>query len=463
MRNFLRFLLLRFAMMLPVSSSFAQVSISPDNTGPDPSAMLDVKSSAMGVLIPRMTHAQLAAIPDPAEGLMVFCTDFGSGSLSIFTDGEWKAFSMNCMSPAAPTAAANLATRTQITWNWNVVPYSTGYRWSAVNDFNAATEMGTVTTITESGFSGGISYTRYVWAYNSCGGSVATTLVQSTEPPIPPTVVTSPVTSVGLTTASSGGNITDDGAAPVTERGVCWSTSPNPLSTGDHTTDGAGSGTFSSNLTGLSEGELYYVRAYATNSAGTAYGNEVSFTTSISDIDGNIYKTVKIGSQIWMAQDMKTTKLNDGTLIPNGFSYTGPSYLWYNNNIANKDPYGALYNILAVNSNKLAPAGWHVASDAEWEELVAYLGGRPAAIVKIKEAGTEHWQSPNTGATNESGFTALPGGFYQSGSFIYLGEWAHWWTAPNARYISVDYLSTALGNGGFPGSYYAFSVRCIKD
>lgn len=164
-----------------------------------------------------------------------------------------------------------------------------------------------------------------------------------------------------------------------------------------------------------------------------------------------------------MAQDLKTTKLNDGTLIPNGFSYTGPSYLWYNNDIANKEPYGALYNILAVNSNKLAPAGWHVASDAEWEELVAYLGGRPAAIVKIKEAGTEHWQSPNTGATNESGFTALPGGFYQSGSFIYLGEWAHWWTAPNARYISVDYLSTALGNGGFPGSYYAFSVRCIKD
>ena len=296
-------------MIIPVITSFAQVSISPDNTAPDPSAMLDVKSSVMGVLIPRMTHAQLAAIPDPAEGLMVFCTDFGSGSLSIFIDGEWKTFSINCMSPAAPEAAAHLATRTQITWNWNQVPYSTGYRWSAVNDYDAATEMGTVTTMTESGLLGGISYTRYVWAYNACGGSVATTLVQATEPPVVATVGTSPVTSVGLTTASSGGNITDDGAAPVTVRGVCWGTSPNPVSTGDHTTDGAGSGTFVSNLTGLSAGTLYYVRAYATNSAGTAYGNEVSFTTSISDIDGNIYKTVKIGSQIWMVENLKTTKV----------------------------------------------------------------------------------------------------------------------------------------------------------
>ena len=456
-------MLLGFAIIIPVITSFAQVSISPDNTGPDPSAMLDVKSSDLGVLIPRMTHAQLAAIQDPAEGLMVFCTDFGSGSLTIFIDGEWKAFSINCMSPPAPGAAAHLATRTQITWNWNPVPYSTGYRWSADNNYTTATVMGTVTTMTESGFMGGVSYTRYVWADNACGGSVSTALVQATEPPIVATVETSPVTSVGLTTAESGGNVTDDGAAPVTERGVCWGTSPNPVSTGSHTSDGTGSGTFVSNLTGLSEGTLYYVRAYATNSAGTGYGNEISLTTSISDIDGNIYTTVQIGSQIWMAQDLKTTKLNDGTLITNGFSYSGPSYLWYNNDIANKEPYGALYNILAVNSNRLAPSGWHVASDAEWEAMIAYLGGAAVAGGKMKEAGTEHWQSPNTGATNESGFTALPGGFYQSGVFRYFGTWAHWWTTPNGRYAVASHESTTTGVPGFPGNYYAFSVRCIKD
>jgi uncharacterized protein (TIGR02145 family) len=463
MRNFLRFTLLGFAILILVMPSFAQVSISNDNTVPDPSSMLDIKSSTMGLLIPRMTHAQLAAIADPAEGLMVFCTDCGSGSLSIFTDGDWKTFSMNCMSPAAPAAAAHLATRTQITWNWNPVPYSTGYRWSADDNYATATVMGTETTMTESGLLGGVSYTRYVWADNACGGSVSTALVQATEPPIVATVETSPVTSVGLTTASSGGNVTDDGAAPVTERGVCWGTSPNPVSTGSHTTDGTGSGTFVSNLTGLSEGTLYYVRAYATNSAGTAYGNEISLTTSISDIDGNIYKTVKIGSQIWMVENYKTTRFNDGTLISNTLSFSVPGYLWFNNAISNKEPYGALYNWPAAGNVLLAPPGWHIASYAEWEALVAYLGGAAVAGGKMKETGTDHWLSPNVGATNEAGFSALAGGYYENGpGFINFGSWGHWWTTPTGRYTALTNDNTLFYGGSNPGMYY-FSVRCIKD
>jgi uncharacterized protein (TIGR02145 family) len=281
--------------------------------------------------------------------------------------------------------------------------------------------------------------------------------------PVLSTVITTAISSITSTSATAGGNVASDGGALATARGVCWSTSPNPVSTGSHTTDGTGSGTFVSNLTGLSEGSLYYVRAYSTNSAGTAYGSEISFTTSISDIDGNIYKTVKIGSQIWMVENLKTTKLNDGTLIPNEFSYSIPSYLWYDNTISNKEPYGALYNWYAASNAKLAPSGWHVASYVEWEAMVVYLGGAPDAMGKLKETGTEHWQSPNTGATNEVGFTALPGGYYQSGSFIRIGTWAHWWTGLDARYTAASYDSSLFMGGPFPGSYYAFSVRCIKD
>lgn len=280
--------------------------------------------------------------------------------------------------------------------------------------------------------------------------------------PVVSTVITTAISSITATSAISGGNVVSDGGALVTARGVCWSTSPNAVSTGSHSTDGSGTGTFVSNLTGLSEGTLYYVRAYATNSAGTAYGNEISLTTSISDIDGNIYKTVKIGSQIWMVENLKTTKLNDGTLMPNTFSYSEPSYLWYNNAIANKEPYGALYNLYAANSDKLAPSGWHVASYAEWMAMVDYLGGTAEAGGKLKETGTAHWQSPNTGATNEVGFTALPGGFY-NGSFIEILNWGHWWTTPDARYTAISYNSSLFQGGAYPGSTYAFSVRCLKD
>jgi uncharacterized protein (TIGR02145 family) len=122
-----------------------------------------------------------------------------------------------------------------------------------------------------------------------------------------------------------------------------------------------------------------------------------------------------------------------------------------------------LYNWYAASNAKLAPSGWHVASYVEWEAMVVYLGGAPDAMGKLKETGTEHWQSPNTGATNEVGFTALPGGYYQSGSFIRIGTWAHWWTGLDARYTAASYDSSLFMGGPFPGSYYAFSVRCIKD
>jgi len=155
---------------------------------------------------------------------------------------------------------------------------------------------------------------------------------------------------------------------------------------------------------------------------GTAYGTQVSFTTlmsgQFSDIDGNVYNTITIGTQIWMKENLKTTKYNDGSSIPLVTDNTAwinlstPGYCWYNNDAATyKSAYGAMYNWYTVNTGKICPPNWHVPTDTQWETLITYLGGKIIAGGKMKETGTAHWTSPNIGATNETGFTALPGGY----------------------------------------------------
>ena len=292
-----------------------------------------------------------------------------------------------------------------------------------------------------------------------------------------PTVVTNSISSITETSAQSGGNVTSDGGATVTTRGVCWSTSENPQLSDSYTTDGSGTGSFTSNITGLSPYITYYVRAYATNIHGTAYGLQYSFFTflyysTISDYDGNVYNTVKIGGQIWMAENLKTTKYNNGTDIPlvtdntAWANLTTPAYCWYNNNSSYKDTYGALYNWYTVNTGNLCPSGWHVPSDAEWTTLIDYLGGEPGG--KLKETDTTHWHSPNIGATNESGFTALPGGVRDvSGMFGNIGYYGYWWSATEdgtdlAWYRDMTY------NGSYVARYnthkkLGFSVRCVRD
>ena len=134
-----------------------------------------------------------------------------------------------------------------------------------------------------------------------------------------------------------------------------------------------------------------------------------------TDIDGNVYHTVTIGTQIWMVENLKTTRYNDGSPIPfvtdssSWSNLTTPGYCWYNNDTTNKNTYGALYNWFAVNTGKLAPTGWHVPTDDEWTTLTTYLGGESIAGGKLKETGTTHWRTPNAGATNEIGFTASSG------------------------------------------------------
>jgi uncharacterized protein (TIGR02145 family) len=195
----------------------------------------------------------------------------------------------------------------------------------------------------------------------------------------------------------------------------------------------------------------------------------------VKDIDGNSYNTVVIGTQTWMAENLKVTHLNDGTIISlnvaNPFGGTGSAlYCWLNNDEGNKDIYGALYDWYTMNTGKLCPSGWHVPSETEWNTIASFLGSNVAGD-KLKEAGTVHWASPNTGATNETGFTALPGGMRVGGEPVLFhgnpGSSGYWWGTThwvfalqsNSDGSSVVMAETLMDWYGAIG----LSVRCVKD
>lgn len=183
----------------------------------------------------------------------------------------------------SPLAGNHVTTQNQITWNWNPVQGASGYKWNTLNDFVTATDLGTASSTTESNLTCSNFYTRYLWAYNFCGNSSATTLItQTSSCPGYPSVITSGTTTITQTTAISGGNVLSDGGSIVLFRGVCWDTAAIPTINDPHTTDGDGLGSFTSNLTGLAANTLYFVRAYALNLNATAYGNEVTFATQPS-------------------------------------------------------------------------------------------------------------------------------------------------------------------------------------
>jgi uncharacterized protein (TIGR02145 family) len=336
----------------------------------------------------------------------------------------------------------------------------------------------------------GTDYYVRAYATNNSGTAYGNELTFRTTAVIP-TLTTTDISNKTQTSAMSGGNITSDGGSPVTARGVCWSTSQNPTTSGSKTTDGSGSGSFTSNLTGLTAGTTYFVRAYATNSIGTAYGNQTFFTTientgqiifnpaltygTLTDVENNVYKTIQIGTQTWMAENLKTSKYNDNAAIPlvsdntAWSALTTPAYSWYNNDDgASKVLYGALYNWFAVNTNKLCPSGWHVPTDDEWVTLETFLGGRIVSGGKLKETGITHWTSPNTGADNSSGFTGLPGGYrYRTGTFISNGSYGAFWssTGYDATLAWYRYMYSN-GNDLTRITNYktsGFSVRCVKN
>lgn len=196
---------------------------------------------------------------------------------------------------------------------------------------------------------------------------------------------------------------------------------------------------------------------------------------TVTDIDGNIYHTVIIGSQTWMVENLKTTRYNDGKYIPYVFDSnewgkisTG-AYCWYNNDKNNNmNIYGALYNWYAVNTNKLAPKGWHVPTITEWGTLIHSFRDNSAAGRKLKESGSAHWNCPNTDATNETGFKALPGGYrYVNGSYGYIGSSGYWWNSSKYQETYGSYITINCDNNPIEIFGYnpkgGFSVRCLKN
>ncbi|MDD2636023.1 MAG: fibrobacter succinogenes major paralogous domain-containing protein, partial [Bacteroidales bacterium] len=205
------------------------------------------------------------------------------------------------------------------------------------------------------------------------------------------------------------------------------------------------------------------------------------------DIDGNQYEVVKIGNQIWMAEDLRVTHYPNGDPIPNvtdntawgnlAANNTDDAYCFYNNN--NTTDYGALYTYAAaIGDNWLCdnaagqgvcPDGWQLPTDVEWITLTTYLGGTNVAGGKMKETGTTHWQSPNTGATNETSFTALPNGFRygNSGTFSGLGYLGNWWSATESSgsnaWVRALHNNSAGTNSDYSDKSYGFSVRCVRD
>lgn len=204
--------------------------------------------------------------------------------------------------------------------------------------------------------------------------------------------------------------------------------------------------------------------------------------STVTDADSNVYNTVTIGTQTWMSENLKTTKYNDGTDIPIVSSNTewgslsSPGYCYYKNNQTTYGKtYGALYNWYVVETGKLCPTGWHVPTDAEWTILTDYLGGLNVAGGKLKETCTTHWYSPNTGATNESGFSGLPGGgrghlgaFYSNGAYP-QGTHGGWWSSskdgPSKAYGRVlNHNSEKVTDGSYDyGFKGGSSIRCLKD
>lgn len=195
----------------------------------------------------------------------------------------------------------------------------------------------------------------------------------------------------------------------------------------------------------------------------------------VTDIDGNIYNTITIGTQVWMAENLKTTRYRDGSSIPyvkddiEWMRLTTPGYSCYDNDPATYiEIYGALYNWHAANSGKLCPTGWHVPTDAEWLSLMNHLGGSSVSGGKLKEKGTSHWDSPNTGATNETGFTALAGGCRGiDGSFILMGQRGAWWSGTelnewSAMSINIDYNDNMIKDIAY-GKTNGMSARCIMN
>lgn len=393
---------------------------------------------------------------------------------------------------------SSMPVTSSINFTWGVTGYTNQtltynvYFSSNINELYSTTKL-IATSIGNSyflkNFSSQLPENRYYWQVEVVNQNGMKTLgpVWSFDVgnyPFKPSVGTINPSSVNNNSASVGGIIHNNGGSPVLQKGVCYSTTPNPTLSNNFTNNGSGDNLFTTTLSNLQQGTTYYVRAYATNSKGTGYGEEYNFTTTGSSSGNN---TVTIGTQIWQAKNLDVSTYSDGTPIPQitdptaWANATTGAWCYYNNDPANGTIYGKLYNWYAVAGiydtasannpalrKKLAPIGWHISTSNEWQTLFNSLGGQLIAGGKLKEIGTNHWLNPNTGATNSSNFTALPSGRRQlNGNYQLIGNQGEWWTdyetSVNSGYAFYIVYNDIIVNISNPAKKMGLSVRCVKD
>ena len=324
------------------------------------------------------------------------------------------------------------------------------------------------------------------------------TVAVGSVPFVVPTITTTSVSAITTSTATSGGNITSDGGVSVTARGVVWDTLPLPtIALSTKTNAGSGTGSYTSNLTGLLSNKTYHVRAYATNNVGTAYGGDLTFSTltpppysyttgpNVTDANGNIYPSIVTScGQTWTTQNLRVSRYRNGNTIPQvtnattWASLTTGAWCWYNNDSANYWQYGKLYNWYAVNDPRgLAPTGWHVPSNAEWKQLTKCIDPSADTVGQFSQTSsnvagtamktTSGWSNSGNG-TNSSGFAGRPGGgLFNNGNFGSVGIDGLWWSASiyDTTYAfnqDLYYNVSEISNGINPKTY-GFSVRLVKD
>lgn len=318
------------------------------------------------------------------------------------------------------------------------------------------------------------------------------------------------ISDVGQNSASCAGTVVSDNGLTVTERGVCWSENPLPTIENNTTIDGSGTGDFVSLIENLLPGRTYYLRAYATNEGGTSYSEVLQLTTqkdssiadqifnenltygTITDVDGNNYRTIQIGDQVWMAENLRVTKYRNGDPIPNvedNEAWTalksGAQAAYNNNSETNSiNKFGRFYNYYAVaDARNLAPVGWHIPTTDEWTKLENYLASTLLSTdTNAKSiASTSDWtessvdgsigyinQSTYTLLNNSSGFSALPSGICSyCGCFAYVKTYTAWWNSDQfdteeALFRSLNYNSPIVGRGHYEKKF-GLSVRCVKD
>jgi uncharacterized protein (TIGR02145 family) len=389
--------------------------------------------------------------------------------------------------PGAPTGVTASEGNAQASVTFTV-PVSdggsviTGY--TVTSNPGGFTGTGSASPIIVTGLTNGTAYTFTVKATNAIGTSVASSASNSVTPVAPSIVPGAP--TIGTVSAGNA-QATVIFTAPVSDGGSAITGYTVTSVPGGLT----GTGTASPiTVTGLTNGTSYTFTVTATNAIGTGVASSASNSVTpaiptVSDNDGNVYNTVTIGTQVWMAENLKTTKYNDGTAIPNitgngtWTAATTGAYSDYSNTPANSTIYGRLYNWYAVDNNaatkmasnggkNVCPTSWHVSTDIEWTILTTYLGDESVAGGKLKETGTTYWITPNTGATNEKGFTALPGGYRDPGGTYYdMGTNGYWWSSTEfstttAWSRTIYYNTTNVLRNDYD-KRYGFSVRCVRD